>query len=475
MTDQASELSRRLPSLDATSMATALRHGEISSYELVRAHLDRVERHNSALNALVTINAERALERARQADQASSQGECWGALHGIPITVKDAFLTKGLRTTVGDKRFECYLPGEDAQAVTLMKEAGAIILGKTNCAPLCMDVQTANPVFGKTSNPRNCERTSGGSSGGEGAAVAAGFSPLGLGSDTAGSIRIPASYCGVYGFKPTSGIVSRAGLIPPLPGKVDLDHHLTAVGPLARSVRDLLLCHRILARARESVAQKTTAAELKVACTVTVPGMPLDDPVREALAGVASVLKAANISLEETLVPVDLPLALKNAMELLYFEFFPHETNQYLRKAFWKTLMRGGTFRHYTTLLETRLRLMGALDRFLCGYDCWMLPATPTTAPLHNPTQRPVTIVQNGSRKEVPYYQAALSFTFPFNLTGHPVVVLPVAADAAGLPVAVQLVGRRGGDLELLHCAALLDGVLGGCRKTGFDFVGGTT
>lgn len=458
MNGSSARFREQLPFLDATSMARALRCGKYSCHALMLAHLELIKERNPALNAVVTVAADAALSQARAADLALARGDAPGELHGVPFTVKDAIMTGGIRTTVGDRQMEHHVPERDAAAVSRLKRAGAILIGKTNCPRMCLDVQTDNELFGRTRNPFDVERTCGGSSGGEAAAVAAGLSPLGLGSDTAGSVRIPASYCGVYGLKPSQGALSRDGLAPPYPGAVNLDHHLSTLGPLARSVRDLALCYRVLAAEPEAAEQQKGGGT--IAYSAAVPGLPLDDSVRGAVARTASILGAAGFSLTKTGAPIDLPAALGTARELLQFEFLPRPKNDFSGKLFWKTLFSGGTFRYYQSLHETRLLLQGALDRFLSDYDCWLLPATPSAAPPHNPTQLPVYLVQGGVRREVSHFAAALSFTFPFNLTGHPALVLPVGRDLNGLPLAVQLVGRRGGDRQLLRIAGELDGAL---------------
>ncbi|HEY6872555.1 MAG TPA: amidase [Geobacteraceae bacterium] len=459
MTEHAAELHDRLPLMDATAMAGSLSRGEVSSYQLVMAHFDRIERYDAAGTTVVTPDRENALAAAREADVLLARGKPGGSLHGIPVTIKDAFLTCGIRTTFGHPAFSDHIPLIDAAAVSMLKSAGAVLLGKTNCATLCMDVQTVSPLFGTTSNPWDEERTSGGSSGGEAAAVALGLSPLGLGSDTAGSIRIPASYCGIYGFKPTVGKVPRQGLIPPMPETVDLDHHLTAVGPLARSVRDLLLCYRVLSGETAPETARTRAPN--VAWTADFPGMPLDDEVGKVITRAVGCLRGNGISVEEKPSAIDMAKAVRSATALMYFEFFPFEKNEFLKKIFWKSLFTGGTFAYYKKLLDERMQLADELDTFLEGWDCWLVPATPTTAPRHNPEKTPVSLIQNGKAKQIGYFSSALSFTFPFNFTGHPAVVIPVGKDGNGLPVGVQLIGRRGGDVDLLQCAMSLVAALG--------------
>ena len=224
----------------ASHLATAIQERQISAQEVLDRHLRHITRHNSALNAIVTLNDGSAREQAQQADAALAEGTIWGPLHGVPITIKDLFFTEGIRTTFGYKGFADYIPNRDSTIVARLRAAGAIILGKTNLPYPSTDIQTHNPLFGRTNNPWNLNTTSGGSSGGGAAAVAAGLSPLDIGSDLGGSIRIPAHFCGVYGFKPTE---HRVPSMPPT--KLNTTRHMLATGILARSIADLKLGLRI--------------------------------------------------------------------------------------------------------------------------------------------------------------------------------------------------------------------------------------
>ena len=198
----------------ATDLAAAVRARHVSATEVLEAHLAQIQRYNSALNAVVTMDADGAHERAREADSALARGEVWGPLHGVPFTLKDAHTTAGMRTTVGFPPLD-HVPHEDSTVTARLKAAGAILIGKTNVAMMLADpAQTKNPIFGRTINPWNIARTPGGSSGGAAAALASGMTPFEIGTDLAGSIRIPAHFCGVFGLKPTENRVSLAGLIP---------------------------------------------------------------------------------------------------------------------------------------------------------------------------------------------------------------------------------------------------------------------
>src|SRR6266849_1336134 len=226
----------------ATALAAALRRREIGCQELLDRYLERVARLNPALNAIVTLDAERARAAAERADRELASGP----LHGLPMTVKDTFETAGLRTTAGAPVLADYVPASDASAVARLRAAGALIFGKTNTPTFAADAQTYNPVFGTTNNPWDRARSPGGSSGGSAVAMAAGLSALELGSDIGGSIRNPAHYCGVYGHKPTHGIVPGRGHIPGPPGTL-AEVDIGVVGPLARSADDLDLALSVLA------------------------------------------------------------------------------------------------------------------------------------------------------------------------------------------------------------------------------------
>src|SRR6266436_2187224 len=215
-------------------LATAIRAGHVSASEVLEAHLAQIATHNPALNAIVTMDAERAYERAREADEALARGELWGPLHGVPFTLKDAHATAGMRTTTGFPPLADYVPQEDSPVAARLKAAEGNLMGKTNVHMLLADpAQSINPIFGRTKNPWNSGRAPGGSSGGAAAALAAGMTPCEIGTDLTGSIRIPAHFCGVFGLKPTEHRVPLTGLIPGLPGPRPI-RIMSCIGPMAR-------------------------------------------------------------------------------------------------------------------------------------------------------------------------------------------------------------------------------------------------
>src|SRR5678815_108423 len=226
-----------------TFLAGQIAARKVSPVEVLQAHLDRIKEINPQLNAIVTL-APDAPQRAKEAEAAVTRGEPLGPLHGVPVTVKDTIETAGLRTTSGSAMRAEFVPERDAPVVARLKAAGAIILGKTNTAEMAMDYTTENPVFAPTINPHAPSMTTGGSSGGEAAAIATCLSPGGIGSDLAGSVRIPAHFCGIAGLKPTAGRIPGEGQFPPSTGPYSLG---AVIGPMARSVSDLRLMFKVLA------------------------------------------------------------------------------------------------------------------------------------------------------------------------------------------------------------------------------------
>src|SRR5213075_2073201 len=216
----------------ATKLAAAIRNGDVSSRELLECYLDRIDRLGGEVNAVVTLDAERARAAATAADEATTLGGSVGPLHGLPITIKDAIATEGIRSTGGAKELSDYVPTEDAPAVARLKAAGAIVFGKTNLPKWSSDLQSYNDMFGTTNNPWDLGRTVGGSSGGAGAAVACGFTSFELGTDIGGSVRVPSHFNGVFGLKPSYGVMPQRGYLDHVGGGTT-DADINVFGPLA--------------------------------------------------------------------------------------------------------------------------------------------------------------------------------------------------------------------------------------------------
>ncbi|MEL7028498.1 MAG: amidase family protein [Pseudomonadota bacterium] len=232
---------------DATEIAGKIAAREVSSREVVAASIDRINKVNPLLNVIVTDDFDRALRAADRADEALASGRSLGPLHGVPVTVKDTFKVAGVRCTAGAPELSEYVPEEDASCVKSLRDAGAIVLAKTSTPYFAGDVFTFNDVIGLSKNPHDPSRTPGGSSGGAAAALASGMSAMEAGSDIAGSIRIPAHYCGVCGHRPSYGVIPLQGHIPGPPDTISNDD-LAANGPMARSIRDLQLAMSLMGR-----------------------------------------------------------------------------------------------------------------------------------------------------------------------------------------------------------------------------------
>ena len=297
---------------DATELADLICKRKFSSRELLDQYQAQVERTNPKLNAIITFDFERARKRASEADQALARGENWGPLHGVPITVKDTLETEGIRTTAGAPQLSGHVPTSDAVSVARLKAAGAILFGKTNTPIFAGDGQAYNELFGTTNNPWDLTRSPGGSSGGSAAAIAAGLTGLELGSDIGGSIRGPAHVCGVYGLKPTHGIIPLRGHIPGPPGTL-AETDIAVVGPIARTARDLdralsvLACpsddRKVAWRLELPKPRRSSIREYRVAAWLHDPAFPVDTEVRVCLEAAVEALRRAGVKVKDRARP----------------------------------------------------------------------------------------------------------------------------------------------------------------------------
>ena len=462
----------------AQEVAAAIRDRRVSAVEVVDAYLARIARHNPALNAIVTLNEEEALARAREADTALARGEVWGPLHGVPVTIKDSFATAGLRTTSGFAPLANYIPAVDATVVARLRAAGAIVLGKTNLPMLVHGFQSDNAIFGRSNNPWDLERTPGGSTGGGAAAIAAGLSALEVGSDYGGSVRIPAHYCGVYSLKPTEHRVSTVGHIPDLPGQSRGVRHVATPGPLARSVQDLALALQVIAgpdpRQPEVPPVPLVPAvprpwdALRVAWADDFGRLPVTRDTRTALAGLVAALEERGCTVAQCLPDdFEFPDLWETYGELRQCEVggaMSPELEEECAARFGVNAasddpeLRGmarrlnATLRQYTETLTKRDAHIAAVERFFETWDALLCPVTVGPAFPHCAPGTPIDV----DGRPVPYRLGGTGYTSPFNLTGHPVVVLPLARSAEGLPIGVQVVGQRWGEMKLLAIAEQL-------------------
>ncbi len=466
----------------ATELAAAVRARRTSASELVELCLARIARHNPSLNAICTLDAPGAQRRAREADAALSRGEVWGPLHGVPMTIKDALETAGLRTTGGHPPLKDYVPTRDAPAVARLRAAGAILLGKTNVPPLSADYRADNPIFGRTNNPWNLERTPGGSTGGGAAAVAAGLSAFDVGSDLAGSVRTPAHFCGLFGLKPTERRIPNTGHIPEPPGEPRAVRHMNVLGPLARSIDDLALITKTISGPDDAEwdlapvpwieAPPRALRSYRFAWSADFAGVPVTRETRQGIEKLAGELARAGCKVEEgNPAGFSFDEAWETWGEIAIAERAATggERSRERVTALNATLgekwavARGSAkgvraiVADYMAALTRRDRLTTVLEKSWESCDALICPVTVSPAIPHVPFGTPIDV--DGSK--VPYFIAGTAYTCPFNLTGNPSVVVPLTRSKDGLPIGVQLVGKRWSEPELLALAqkvALISG-----------------
>ncbi len=469
----------------AAEAAAAIRAGRISSRDYLEILLDRVDRLNPPLNAVVTLDVERARREADAADKALAAGRTLGPLHGVAMTIKDSFQTIGMRTTSGAPELSDHIPDLDAAPVARLRAAGAVIFGKTNLPIYAGDTQSYNEVFGQSNNPWDTSRTPGGSSGGSAAALAAGFTALELGSDIGGSIRGPASTCGVCGHKPSYGIVPALGQIPGPPGTLT-QADIAVAGPMARDVADLELAldllagpddwHRTAYRLDLPLPRRKRLADYRVAAWFDEPSCPVDDVVRERLEAAADALRAAGATVDCAARPAfTFDYATGVFSQLLGAAmcggFRPDEIEDLavrgLREDEEGSLAaRHASQRHRAWLSanERRLQMRRKWHEFFKKWDAVLLPCLPTTAIPHDHSE-PMgarLILVNGEER------AYGEQTLWVGLTGVsylPATVIPAGAASNGLPVGVQVAGPFLEDRTTLDLARRLNERIGGFER----------
>jgi aspartyl-tRNA(Asn)/glutamyl-tRNA(Gln) amidotransferase subunit A len=446
--------------------ARRLRAREVSATELIEGCLERIAALNPALNAFITVTEETARRTARQADEDLARGIDRGPLHGIPVAVKDVFLTRGVRTTAGSTLFADYVPDHDAAAVELLAQAGAVLVGKTNMHELAYGITSANPHFGAVRNPHDPARIPGGSSGGSAVAVASGMALAALGSDTGGSIRIPAAFCGVVGLKPTYGRVSRYGM---LPLSFTMDH----AGPLVSSARDAALVLNAIAGhdARDPSSSRRPVEDYLPAYEGSLEGVRVGLPENFYLERVTpeardAVARAAGLAglLGARVLPVRVPdmdgvntigrvLLLAEATAALT----PHLAERFRFGDDVRALLDQGRLIPATDYVNAqRLRRL-MQDEFRLVWRQVDVLFTPTV-PLGAPKIGEAAVEIAGQMEDVRL--AATRLVRGMDVLGLPAVSLPCGTDPMGLPLGLQIVAPEFGEAALLRAAAAVEGAL---------------
>ncbi len=451
----------------ATALAQAIRTKEVSAEEVVHAYLEGIESVNPKLNAAVQLPADRALKQARHADALLAEGEVQGPLHGVPFTLKDAIETAGVVSTGGTAGRASYVPNEDATVVKRLRSAGGILLGKTNCPELGWAWETDNLIYGRTNNPYDLSLSSGGSSGGEAALIAAGGSPLGLGSDAGGSVRFPAHVCGIASIKPTSGRVPRTGHFPGPGGTLD---SLWQIGPLARFVDDLALALRVISGVDwrdpgivPMPLERHDRVELKNLRIAFFTDNGIVGPTRETIEAVkttAKTLAEAGAMVEEAR-----PASIDQTYEI-FLGLFSADGGAGIQGL----LKAAGTSKVHP-LIERVLEIQRAhaistaefgrlavrLDMFRSDMLAFMEKYDAILSPVCAYPEMP----HGATCERLP----AFSYTMTYNLTGWPAAVVRAGTSPQGLPIGVQVAARPWREDVALTVAGHIEKALGGWQR----------
>lgn len=438
------------------TMARAIREGRISSTELVERHFEHIQRVNTSLNAVVRLSKASALKAAHRADRMRNQGAKLGPLHGVPMTIKDSLDTSGVITTGGVKARMNRVPSQDATVVHRLKQAGAILLGKTNTPPLTLSFETNNAVYGRTHNPYDFERTCGGSSGGSAAIVAAGGSPFDIGSDTGGSIRQPCHNCGVVGIKPTSGRVPRTGHL------IAYDNFLqslTQLGPITRYVRDAQLLLPII-----------SGPDWKDPHVIPMPWRDPDDVVLsdlriafytnngavQARSDIAQVIQDAAYACEMQGASIHQTRPLSVQFAANYFDaLFEADDFAWIRRLQDESMIRDDLWTppkdaaSLTLLFEHWQKYQSQMLQFMEQYDVILCPAFTHPAMPHGAVH---------AQK----LGAGYGYLNAFNLVGWPVIVVRAGTSVEGLPIGIQIAAAPWREDIALAVAAYIEESFGG-------------
>lgn len=471
--------------LPVVQLATQLRDRHLTSVQVVHAYLDRIDKINGKLNAIVQIRRNDALREAELADRATKAGKADGPLHGVPFTIKDNIETAGIVTTCGMTELKDYVPDKDAEVVHRLKSAGGILLGKTNVPEFCLFPDTNNTFYGRSKNPHDLSRMTGGSSGGEGAIVAACGSAFGIGTDIGGSIRMPSHYCGIAGLKPTHQRVSESGVLNCFP---PANWNWNATGPMARTVADLrLVLDSISGTPVPNVIRSTDSSGrvpegLRIAyITEDAHSMPDDDVVR-TVQSCANHLRDVGHKVSK-----DMPKCFSNASDVWWFGMNPDLATTFrMWKREYGEMSGSGVSDDYLPIASLFLRWQDVLvgqgrytrasrfknaiqnhefqkemSAFMQGHDVILCPVTNAPAPKYSDRTDDFPPLEDAY--EAIIKKGGYNYLHAFNILGWPSVVVPVSkSNPDGLPIAVQIVGKPWTDSLVLSVAELIETKFGG-------------
>jgi amidase len=468
----------------AGELAAAVRARKVSAAELLEHFRKRVDQHNPKVNAVVVFDWERAREQAVAADAALAKGTATGPLHGVPMTVKECFDVEGLPTTAGAVALKANAALRHADAVKKLVEAGAVIFGKTNTPLFAGDFQTYNEVYGTTNNPWDPTRGPGGSSGGSAAALASGMTPLELGSDIGGSIRNPAHFCGVYGHKPSFGIVPLRGHVPGPPNSRYLPD-IAVAGPLARNADDLDLALSVVAGPGEWEAvawridlpapRRSSLKDYRIALCPDDAFCPVDTEIADAITRAGGALAKAGATVRQSKPAIDFGDSFRLFYRMLAATLAPSYDEPLLeqmalgakaatdQRAMSTIFLQGATMRHidYIRAAAARQEERARWSDFFTGYDVFLCPIVMTTAFAHDhsPDLQGRRLTVNGVQRG---YLEAIGWAGLIGNVRLPSTVVPVGRTKAGLPIGMQIVGPYLEDRTCIDVARHLASAIGG-------------
>jgi len=439
-----------LSELAARTLRQMIGRRAVSPVEVVESLLRRIDSCNPALNAIVTIDRDCLMAEARAAEQAVMDGLPLGPLHGIPVAFKDVHATARLRTTWGSPLFADHVPPEDDRLVATLRAAGALVLGKTNTPEFAAGAHTLNPVFGLTRNPADPSRSCGGSSGGSAVALATGMAPLASGTDLGGSLRLPASFCGVVGFRPSPGLVASSRPEAAL-GTLDVD------GPMARTVDDCALMLSVMSGGATPIEiPAADLAPLRVAVSADLGRYPLAPSVRTAFASAVAMVNPAVAVVEDAAPPLDDADRVFEVLRALAFVATHEGRLDHVGPNVADNVRQGLPLGlpDVARAMAGHAALRQLFDAFMEQFDVLICPAAPV-APF--PVEAPFVSEIDGHRLD--RYFHWLGITYALTLTGCPIACIP-AGRAEGLPFGIQVCGRRGQDAAVLGIARSLEPLL---------------
>lgn len=471
----------------ATKLVEKIKKREITVVEVVTAFLNHIEKFNPTINAICDIRKkDEILEEALRKDLEIQQGKNLGLLHGLPLTIKDSFLVKGLKNSNGDPFLRNYVATEDAELVKRLRDAGAIIIGKTNTALYCIDWQSTNFWNGQTNNPYDISRVAGGSSGGSAVSVASGFSPLELGADAGGSIRVPAHFNGICGFRPTENFLSNRGHLK-IKNKPQGRRHIITPGPFAKNVDDLILMMEVLGNntkyelpelpAIDFEISKWNKESLQIAYSETINNTEVDTEYLELFRNFISKIKTKKNKLTNDHPKYDEQKAYVQCSKIIGFEIGINNPKLPLLASFMYAFIRIKYRDHlwakgmalgqrlsninYAKAIDFKDDFSEIYNVFLTTYDVWITPVCSFEAYKHQNAGKPFVV----NNKKIGYTKAIASFNFTTAFSGHPIVVIPIGKKKNGMPVGIQIHSKKWTDKKLLEIAKHFEELTNGFEK----------